>query len=203
MTILFSEPNVFSVLPDDFPKGMCVYFDVCNSGITCKCEQSKANSIRIENWQLLKDHKQKTNLVHWTKLNLEHLKSGDIFQVEGFEYEVTRYFNDICDELCEHCKYHDLECSKITKVSCILKLAKEEEPKENEYLKIPKLEMSYGDIKELPNCLVKDMYDAAFYWHKDAHPNQKYRGNPGSEDFQAIIRASEIVIKYIEKLKES
>jgi hypothetical protein len=137
MTILFESPNVFYAVIDgvniriDNPEILIEYdgniIDPCfeakkclhDTGIVCKI--STVSSCP----KVYRDV--------FAKFNGNRLNPGDIFQVEGFEYKVTRYFNAMCDDLCEHCKYHDLECSKITKVSCILKLAKEEEPKEKLY----------------------------------------------------------------------
>jgi hypothetical protein len=146
LSILFSEPNVFNVLPEWPDVKHCKEYKCwhnpdrvkqCGCGLyneyDAACEQSKANAIRIENIEICKDIELKEGTYYlWNAANLrmENLRPGDIFQVEGFEYEVTRNFNAMCDDLCDHCKYHDLECSKITKVSCVLKLAKEEEPKE-------------------------------------------------------------------------
>lgn len=147
--ILFSEPDVFSVLPewpkDNQPK-FCVpkcfsTVDLCGCDFQLKCyniacEQSKANAIRIENPELIYDVTQHGNLLYFGT----HLKHGDIFQVEGFEYELeTKYVQisrgfsykkDGSDEI----KSCDLVKDGIGYYAdgkvAILKLAKEEEPKE-------------------------------------------------------------------------
>lgn len=187
LTILFESPNVFYAVID----GVNVRIDnpdlfeqSANTPFCSEYDELQAKSIWYKSYDgaFFKDPN-------------DQLKPGDIFQVEGFEYEVN---NCACNDpdWVVGCEYP--LCKK-----AILKLAKEEEPKEqNDYLKITKLETSYGDVKELPDCLVKDMYDAAFYWSKGQHPNQKYRGNNGSKYFESIVRAAEIAIKYIEKLKK-
>jgi hypothetical protein len=62
------------------------------------------------------------NLLFWEESILKH---GDMFQVDGFEYEVNKYcMHDSCSQ--------DGECDYCTNeiVLAKLKLAKEEEPKE-------------------------------------------------------------------------
>ena len=99
MTILFESPNVFYAVID---------------GV----------NIRIENPEILpilarygsSDVRYKINE------NYEYLKPGDIFQVEGFEYEVNNC-NCVVEQYQGNCQYP--LCKR-----AILKLAKEEEPKE-------------------------------------------------------------------------
>jgi len=173
LSILFSEPNVFSVLPEWPDEKHCKEYKCwhnpdrvkqCGCGLyneyDAACEQSKANAIRIANPEILPLLKRYSDKKSYFKIkeDSEYLKHGDIFQVEGFEYEVTRDFNAMCDELCEHCKYHDLECSKITKVSCVLKLAKEEEPKEQIGFTIEEIEFIKEDERnKIVNSTIKSV----------------------------------------------
>jgi hypothetical protein len=113
--ILFSEPNVFSILPE-WPDQ--ANFDIdCNltqqdqcekksefrgARSMCRCaakefdfnaacEQSKANAIRIENPLLVVECNSNyapEGIAYF--YNGKVLKSGDIFHVEGFEYEVNK-----------------------------------------------------------------------------------------------------------------
>lgn len=98
LTILFESPNVFYAVID----GVNVRID---------------NSEEIERKLYQTDNRINGPISFdaWKRIILQH---GDIFQVEGFEYEVKIH----CDQYHAH-----------TKASCkvaILKLAKEEEPKE-------------------------------------------------------------------------
>src|SRR5437016_2277555 len=100
LNILFSEPDVFSVLPE-WPTKPPLYFThyACNGQVAETgqraaelyleaCEQSKANAIRIENADgIICTIEYTPEGVHRTR-NGKVLKHGDIFQVEGFEYEV-------------------------------------------------------------------------------------------------------------------
>lgn len=125
LTILFESPNVFKVLPE-WPERLPGEHE---SSYKVACEQSKANAIRIENSDLL------PTLVRYSKNGYrfklsetsEYLNSGDIFQVEGFEYKVN---NCACNDpdWVVGCEYPF--CKK-----AILKLAKEEEPKHNKPLR--------------------------------------------------------------------
>jgi|SRR6185503_12467597 len=97
LTILFESPNVFYAVID---------------GV----------NIRIENYQLLPIIIGHNGFDSFKTKTQEVLKSGDIFQVEGFEYEVKK----------EHCAYPDTcyerHCNKFcSEKVAILKLAKEEE----------------------------------------------------------------------------
>jgi len=140
LSILFSEPNVFSVLPEWPDEKHCKEYKCwhnpdrvkqCGCGLyneyDAACEQSKANAIRIANPEILPLLKRYSDKKSYFKIkeDSEYLKHGDIFQVEGFEYEVNKYcMHDSCSQ--------DGECDYCTNeiVLAKLKLAKEEEPKE-------------------------------------------------------------------------
>jgi hypothetical protein len=68
-----------------------------------------------------------------------------------------------------------------------------------EFFEIPKLQESYGDVKEIPNCLVKEIYDAMFSYMTHLHPNQKYRDHDGREKFKQACQAARVAINYIRK----
>jgi hypothetical protein len=152
LTILFESPNVFKVLTEwpnieSFRKYGIDTLNHYNSA----CEQSKANAIKIEKgieeikYACYQSDQRITgpyNPLFWEE-NI--LKSGDIFQVDGFEYRKTwqwRRFND--DEWKNTNAHYAIDCQINgceTREVAILKLAKEE-PKE-----IP-----------LPNFLYLDSY---------------------------------------------
>lgn len=76
------------------------------------CEHFKASAIRIKNPEILPNvyyafehwfYKGKTLMVY----------DGDIFQVEGFEYEVAQDFEHMCITRCVNCKFHDLSCNRL------------------------------------------------------------------------------------------
>jgi hypothetical protein len=100
LSILFSEPNVLYAVID---------------GV----------NVRIDNPELLPIIKSKIGHCCLFIPTDKVLKSGDIFQVEGFEYEVKTRYVEPPDTI--HCNRGWDE-----KVA-ILKLAKEEEPKEKLY----------------------------------------------------------------------
>lgn len=117
LTILFESPNVFKVLPE-WPNYPEQTFD------------TKANGIRIENPNIL-NHQLGTQIIdfdpNWIhKVNFNDLNDDDIFQVEGFEYEVNNC-NCVVEQYQGNCQYP--LCKR-----AILKLAKEEEPKEQDKL---------------------------------------------------------------------
>lgn len=134
LTILFEEPNVFKVLLE-WPEKSPLYFThyVCNGQVAETgqraaelyreaCEQSKANAIRIVNPEILesKAYIKKINNIFFDCWSRRYLNSGDIFQVEGFEYELN---HEACDQ--GHYGF----------TTVILKLAKEEEPKHHKPLR--------------------------------------------------------------------
>lgn len=136
LNILFSEPDVFSVLPDDYPKKEDYMISHFISGATFEkkaydiaCEQSKANAIRIENPELLngvlKSCGAHSEFAYPNKYGLKH---GQIFQVEGFEYEVkTESCNGTlkADEiLCSRSQIEFPDCCGSKRKVAILKLAK-------------------------------------------------------------------------------
>lgn len=66
------------------------------------------------------------------------------------------------------------------------------------YFERPILETAYGDVQELPNSLLKEMYDEMFAHKKHLHPNQKYREYRG--EFCLAIIAGDTANKYIKPL---
>ena len=68
--------------------------------------------------------------------------------------------------------------------------------KPDEYFKIHEPETSFGDLKEIPNCLLKEIYDAMYYYKSHLHPNQKYRG----EEFDKAKAATRVVIKLLNEM---
>lgn len=145
LNILFSEPDVFSVFPE-WPKEPDYSInDVQHShnknNYDAACEQSKANAIRIENKDIFV--KFSIHSLSWKYKDLV-LKHGDIFQVEGFEYDVNQTVcGGPCSEECQESGCRGIEVA-------IIKLAKEEEPKEqidNLHNKImTQWEKDYGSI---------------------------------------------------------
>lgn len=67
-----------------------------------------------------------------------------------------------------------------------------------EYFKIPTLVEKYGDVQEIPNCLVKDMYNCLFYQSSHLHPNLKYRDRDGGYNFTMAVNATKEALKQIE-----
>lgn len=126
LNIIFSEPDVFSVLLDHGKKEngkLCRYVNSLSCNISsCKCsEQSRANAIRIENPELVAT-------CFYNKWFLpsapdKTLKHGDIFHVEGFEYEVNK--RGLCDGTCNDEYNKSLPCGSCR--TAFLKIAKEEE----------------------------------------------------------------------------
>ena len=124
LTILFESPNVFYAVID----GVNIRIEKYIEEVKYACYQSDQ---RITG---------PCNLLFWEE---SILKPGDIFQVEGFEYEVKK----------EHCAYPDTcyerHCNKFcSEKVAILKLAKEEEPKEQIGFTIEEIEFIKEDERK-------------------------------------------------------
>ena len=182
LSILFSEPNVFSVLPE-WPENQERYYKRLEE-LDALYEQSKANAIRIENILIIKNIELKESIYYlWnsSERRMENLKLGDIFQVEGFEYERKKYCkSETCTTGC-NC----VNCEDEIEVA-ILKLAKEEEPKEKETLLIR------GNNEEY-NQAIDDVLKKF---------NPVFEIKPITENLVDIIQAFKLLHEEIEKLKK-
>ena len=153
LTILFESPNVFKLIENwsYFKEHKCGIDFVKNHNLlgTCDCyknhlkerEQSKSNSIRIDNPEILAGAKgplpigfiERTQ--KWTYLDQRtyEVQNGDIFQVEGFEYELETRFTDGWMPTYNNPDNSGCDIPAEPYQVAILKLAKEEEPKEKLY----------------------------------------------------------------------
>ncbi|HTJ52650.1 MAG TPA: hypothetical protein VL443_24510 [Cyclobacteriaceae bacterium] len=123
LTILFESPNVFYAFID---------------GV----------NIRIDNPEILNATlKWRGAPNEFAYTNQYGLKNGQTFQVEGFEYEVKEICSQCEPKYNEYCTNYDHICMGEYKKVAILKLAKEEEPKE-QILRKP-LRSDYSEDSDL------------------------------------------------------